>query len=313
MRISNQFFNTYGLNAGRNPSALGSGRFASNGNALDRSINANAGSFGQAGMSQMFMMLMQVLMQIMGSRLGSMNDAESTAYNPPAPPPYDPPAPPPYDPPAPPPYCPPPTTPKVLGSAGLFGDPKMGLFTPNIGNVPTALKSFESNLKPGQTVTLLNDPSLGGLKVSGSVVQVNPANSQSTAIGSAAFTSGNDTVTISGDGSLKVNNNVVANLNDAGNLAPIQLANGMTVSTSQQIDGANGQMAKRFVISNGEYKITAAARKPDGVTTPYLDMNFEELTPDAADNATGYQTSVPGMTGQFGLADLLRIEPNTFA
>jgi hypothetical protein len=211
--------------------------------------------------------------------------------------------------------CPPPPPPvyqnQVLGSAGLFGDPKFGVFTPNLGTVPAALQGFESNIAPGQTVTLLQDSDQGGLSVSGTGTQVDPNNPQSTGIGSATFRSGNDTVTIGGDGSLVVNGQNQGNINDDGLIAPIQLPSGLAVSTNPEIDDANGDKTERFVISNGEYKITAAARKPHPDANGYLDMNFEELTPDAADNATGYQTGVPGLNQSFGIADLLRLEPGS--
>jgi hypothetical protein len=212
-----------------------------------------------------------------------------------------------------PPECPPQEQNKVLGSAGLFGDPQFGLFTPGIQNVPNALKGFESNIKNGQTVNLLNDPDKGGFSISATGTQVDPRNAASTGIGEATFKSGNDTVQIKGNGDLYINGVKKGNINDAGLISPIQLANGMTVSTAQEIDNAQGGTAERFVISNGEYKVTAAARKPHPDSAAYLDMNFQELTANAADNATGYRTTVPGLNQQFGIVDLLRLEPGAFA
>jgi hypothetical protein len=206
-------------------------------------------------------------------------------------------------------YDPPPPKEQIKGSAGLFGDPQFGLFSPQLGQIPNALKAFESNIKPGETVTLLNDPDAGGLNISAKAVQVDPNNADSSGIGTATFKSGNDTVIIHGNGDLIINGQKKGNINDTGMIAPITLASGLTISTAQEIDGANGAKAERFVITNGEYKMTAATRKPHADSTPYLDMNFEELEPDAADNATGYQTTIPGIGNRFGIVDLLRLEP----
>lgn len=254
-------------------------------------------------MASMLPMLLMGLLQMLMSQfgLGGGNYGNGNTQNPPPKPDntgYPPPPP------------PPPAKNKVTGSAGLFGDPQFGVFTPGLGNVPAALKGFESHIKAGQTETLLKDTDNGGLEITGTGVQVDPNNPNSTGIGSATFKSGNDTVTISGNGDLLVNGQKKGNLNDDGLIAPIKLSNGMTVSTSQEVDGANGQKAERFVIANGDYKVTAAPRKPHAESTPYLDMNFEELKADAADNATGYKASVPGFTTQFGIADLLRLEPD---
>lgn len=202
--------------------------------------------------------------------------------------------------------------PKLKGSAGLYGDPKFGLFTPNV-NVPDVLREFESGIAPGQTVTLLDDSDNGGLEIQATAVQVDPNNAASSGIGSATFKSGSDVIVISGNGDLTVNGELKGNINDAGDIAAIQLASGLTVSTSQQVDGANGETAERFVITNGEYKITAAARNPHPEANPYLDMNFEELTDTAADNAIGYQASIAGTSANVGIADLLRIETDGFS
>ncbi len=286
----------------------------------------NGNRYGQIGQQQqpMMSMLQSILQSIFGmlgslSRMGGYSTPTPPVYTPPEPPVYNPPTqtPPVYTPPEPPVYNPPTPTPpvytppqnKVLGSAGLFGDPQFGVFTPNLGNIPAALRGFESGIQTGQTVTLLNDADLGGLNVEATGIQVDPSNPNSHGVGTATFKSGNDTVTIQNSGDLLVNGQVRGNIKSSGLIAPIQLANGVTVSTSLQIDGANGQMAERFVIQNGEYKITAALRSPSADSQSYFDMNFEELVATAADNATGYRTSVPGLTSQFGIVDLLKLEP----
>ena len=267
--------------------------------------------FGSDMMATLLPMLLMSFLQMLMGQFGMGYNNNGNGY------PQTPPPPPPPNnnngyPQTPPPPPPPPAN-KVTGSAGLFGDPQFGVFTPGLGNVPAALKGFESHMKAGQTETLLKDTDNGGIEVAGTGVQVDPNNPNSTGIGSATIKSGTDTVTISGNGDLLVNGEKKGNLNDTGLIAPITLANGLTVSTSQEVDGANGQKAERFVISNGDYKITAAPRKPHAESTPYLDMNFEELKAEAADNATGYKTSVPGLTTQFGIADLLRLEPGSLS
>lgn len=285
-------------------------------NALFGQSNAYMASGGQ-NLQSMMSILMSLLNGLFsqfgqsGQSYGSGNNSNNN-YGPQTPNNY-PSAPPSVYPPSPP---PPPVCeeePKVMGSAGLFGDPKFGVFTPGLSNVPEALKSFDSGIGNGQTVTLLKDTDLGGLEVTGTGVQVDPANANSTALGTASFKSGSDVVTINGDGNLLVNGQNRGNLNSSGFIAPITLSNGLKVSTESAIDGANGQTAERFVIQNGEYKITAAVRSPHPDSKPYLDMNFEELVANAADNATGFQASVAGQTQQFGIADLLRLEPGTLA
>lgn len=227
---------------------------------------------------------------------------------PPVEPPVDPPTYPPVEPPV---YPPPPEKPKALGSAGLFGDPQFQVFTPNL-NLPDALKSpFASGIGNGQTVTLINDPDKGGLKVDVTGIQVDPRNAKSTGVGEAVIKAGTDTVVFKNNGDLLVNGVKKGNIKDGGFIAPITLANGSVVSTGNEIDGAGGVRAERFVISNGEYKITAALRSPHPDSSNFLDMNFEELVNNAADNASGYQTSVPGLTDKFGIVDLLKLEPLT--
>ncbi len=242
---------------------------------------------------------------------------EPPVYPPPPvePPPVEPPVypPPPVEPPPvePPVYPPPPEKPKALGSAGLFGDPQFQVFTPNL-TLPDALKSpFASGIGNGQTVTLINDPDKGGLKVDVTGIQVDPRNAKSTGVGEAVIKAGTDTVVFKNNGDLVINGVKKGNIKDGGFIAPITLANGSVVSTSNEIDGAGGVRAERFVISNGEYKITAALRSPHPDSKNFLDMNFEELVNNAADNASGYQTSVPGLTGKFGIVDLLKLEPQT--
>lgn len=259
----------------------------------------------QAVMSTLMGLLSLLFSQFMGKPNDTPSDqtGQYEYNNPPAPPPAYPPAP------QPPVYQEPE---KLKGSAGLFGDPQFGLFTPGVKNAPNALKAFDSGIKNGQTVTLLKDSNLGGLEVNGTGVQVDPNRTNSTGIGSATFKSGNDTVKIQGDGSLLVNGQNRGKIGDKGFIAPIKLANGLTVSTENAIDGANGKTAERFVIRNGEYKITAAARNPHPDSAAYLDMNFEELTANAADNATGFQANVAGLARKFGIADLLRLEPDSF-
>ncbi|MGZ8901393.1 MAG: hypothetical protein ACXW3Z_14985, partial [Limisphaerales bacterium] len=199
--------------------------------------------------------------------------------------------------------------PKVLGSAGLFGDPQFGVFTPNLGNAANPLKAFESNIKNNEVATLLNDPDNSGLEVDVKGIQVDPNNAASTGVGEVRVNSGSDAILIKNNGDLLINNVVKGNIKSTGLIAPITLASGAVISTANEIDGAGGVRAERFVISNGDYKITAALRSPHADSNNFFDMNFEELKTNAADNASGYRTSVPGLTNQFGIVDLLKLEP----
>ena len=236
---------------------------------------------------------------------------EPPVYQPPVnePPVYQPPQEPPvYQPPVQPPVCPPED--KVRGSAGMFGDPMFGLFTPNLGNVPAALKAFDSGLQNGQVVDLLSD-SDGAFNVKAEGIQVNSEVVNSTGIGKLTFSAGSNAVQLRNDGSVLVNGQVRGNIKDNGLISPIALGNGLTLSTSMEVDDAAGNRSERFVITNGEYKFTAALRSPHENSQNYFDLNAEELTANAADNATGFQANVPGLNKLMGLADLLRIEPGT--
>jgi hypothetical protein len=160
---------------------------------------------------------------------------------------------------------------------------------------------------------LLSDPDEGGLEVSVTGTQVNPEDTNSTGVGSASFKAGDDTVTIGGDGSLVINGEDKGNINDLDSLATITLDSGLTIGIDNEVDAADGTEGKRFVIANGEYKMTAAARKPHEDSAGYLDMNFEELTAKSAENATGYRAPVEGLEGGVSLADLLNLEPGDLA
>jgi hypothetical protein len=199
----------------------------------------------------------------------------------------------------------------VNGAAGLVGDPDLELYTPGITNRPQGIKL---TLQPSEGLSsILKDPDNGGFEVKASTVQVNPQGN--TGVGLLSFQAGPDTVTFDNSGAIRANGQLVGNIKDSGLVAPITLPGGAIISTSRQIDGPNGQMAERFTIVNGEYKVTSALRTPSGAT-PYLDTNFEELNSSAADNATGRDELVPGRTGangqplRMGIDDLLRIEPS---
>ena len=92
-----------------------------------------------------------------------------------------------------------------------------------------------------------------------------------------------------------------------GNFAPIN-ANGLTVSTGQEIDGANNAMAKRIVVENGEYKIHMNVRTPNGCQTGYFDTTFVEKVATAAADATA---GANGNLGNTTLGDILRYQPST--
>jgi len=274
-------------------------------------------------MMQLLMSLMEQMMTMFTTMLSQQASYPPiNNYNYPAPPsndqdvshnctPTPAPTPTPTPTPAPTPYPTPAPTPAVLGSAGLVGDPKFMLFTPDLQNVAdlAPLKEFESDLKVGQTITALHDEDNGGLEANLTGVQVNPANGNSIGVGDAQFWVGQQSVEFANNGDLLIDGVKKGNINDNGFIAPITLATGATIQTANRVDDANGNQKERFVLNNGEYEVTAALRSPDANSAKYYDMNFAETTAHAADNAVGYQTNVTGI-GPIGIADLLRLEPS---
>jgi hypothetical protein len=192
----------------------------------------------------------------------------------------------------------------------------MALFTPDVSASQVLRNGFDSGIGNGQTVTILDDPDFGGFRVTATGVQVDPVDPNTTGVGQFAVRAGDQTIRVTNNGQITLVNadgssSTIGNVNSSGLIAPVTLANGATVGTSMQIDGPNGQQAERIVITNGEYKVTAALRSPHPDSASYFDMNFEELTNDAADNATGHRVAVPGTGQSFGIPDLLRIEPTS--
>ncbi len=204
---------------------------------------------------------------------------------------------------------------RVTGAAGLFGDPFFGLFTPELGEIPSELQAFDINIQPEDgLVSVLNDSDNGGFDVSVQTYAINPEGS--VGVQQAAITVGTDSISFQNNGDLIINGQVRGNINDAGSIAEIQLAGG-SVMTREEIDGPNGVTAERFVVRTDEYKVTAAVRSPEGAGS-YLDMNFEEQTTSAANNATGHKSQVSTLnnpaTGtplEMGLAELLSLEANS--
>lgn len=303
-----------------NAQSLGMGYKQNNGN------YGNGNAYGarwnnSAVLFPMMMSMMQQMLSLVGNYFDRGNSYPpvsnyptypSTPSYPTQPPcnhyPTPTPTPTPYPTPTPTPY-PPVEDSKIRGAAGLVGDPKFMLLTPSLQNDPkyAALKSFDSAIKNGQTATLLNDADQGGFQVNVTGIQVDPAKTNSTGVGQANFKVGNQTVAFSNNGDLLVDGVKKGNINDTGFIGTITLANGATVSTANRVDDANGNQKERFIIRNGEYEVTAAVRSPHPDSKKYLDMNFEELTNNAATNATGYQTNVAGF-GNIGIVDLLKLE-----
>ncbi len=202
---------------------------------------------------------------------------------------------------------------KVRGSAGLFGDPKLGLFTPDsqIQGVPPILREFDSGLAAGQTVTVLDDPDNDHFAVSVNTVQVDPNNVDSVGVGSANINFG-PTVQGFGDNEIIVNNDgsvhvrfgdaidpSFGNINDG--IAKQTISHGVTIETAVR-DGET-----KLIVNNGEYEVALAMRSPHPDSSNYFDINFEELTADAADNATGHDVQI-GDLGTFGIDELLGLE-----
>ena len=215
----------------------------------------------------------------------------------------------------PPPVYPPPppvyNDPKVRGAAGLFGDPRFGVFTPGV-TVPNALKDFDSGIDAGETVSLLKDNDANGFEVEVTGIQVDPVKTNSVGVGQINVTFGGDDfmtsseIIITNDGNIQLREGdaIHPSIGNVNTLNGVQdLGDGVTIERGIR----NGE--ERIIIRNGEYEVTAALRSPHPDSENYFDMNFEELTEDAADNATGYQTAVAGQTNPFGIVDLLQIEP----
>ncbi len=204
-------------------------------------------------------------------------------------------------------------TPKVRGSAGLFGDPKLGLFTPDsqIQGVPPILREFDSGLAAGQTVTVLDDPDNDHFAVSVNTVQVDPANADSVGVGSAninfgpvAQGFGDNEIIVNNDGTVHVRfgdaiDPSFGNINDG--IAKQTISHGVTIETAVR-DGET-----KLIVNNGEYEVALAMRSPHPDSSNYFDINFEELTADAADNATGHDVQI-GDLGAFGIDELLGLE-----
>lgn len=204
--------------------------------------------------------------------------------------------------PPPPPVCPPPQT-KVNGSAGLFGDPMFALFTPNVQASSELRSGVDTGLKHNQTVNVLTDKDGKGLAVNVTGTQVNPFKDGTVGVGTFEVkTNAGKTVKVTNNGDVTLDGKLVGNVNTSPN-GMIDIDGETKVGFSQEIDNTAGDKAKRVVVSNNEYKVTAALRKPTGANA-YFDMNFEELTNNASDNATGYTN-----TNGVGIATLLKMEP----
>ena len=202
---------------------------------------------------------------------------------------------------------------RVLGSAGLFGDPGISLYTPVLGVIPKELVNIPfTQAEEDPAISILKDPD-GQLEVSVRSVEVNPQGN--TGIGILKIKAGTDEIGFENSGVLTLNGKKLGNIKETGFILSQPLKNGGIVATSVQIDNEAGEKAERFTFENCEYRITAALRTPEGASA-YLDINFEELTGDAADNATGHQETLTGLTHpkteeplKMGIADLLRLEP----
>lgn len=215
-------------------------------------------------------------------------------------------------------YPPPPPAPTyITGSAGVFGDPKFGLFTPDnlfgaIGPAPQALRDFQSGLVAGDTPTLLQDPDNGGFNVGAHIVDINGDWPSGNAIDRLVFNSGGYNIGLDASNPYKLS--VLPNGSDA--VSMIDFADGIDAAEQQLI--ATLQSHNTFVgttnvdgrssvfVSNPEYNVVATQRHPDQAN-PYFDVKFEERIGQAANNATGYVASGPVA---LSIPQLLNMEPN---
>ncbi|MFM7469354.1 MAG: hypothetical protein ACKO37_07640 [Vampirovibrionales bacterium] len=202
-----------------------------------------------------------------------------------------------------------PTPNNPLNAAGICGDPEWWNYTKGEhGTFP---------INHGERKELLIDPS-SSLQIAGVGVK---GDLNGPGVGRYEFNNGgvitlanNDDSFVLADGSKGQRGDILVKQGNSyvragnlygGNFAPVN-ANGLTVSTGQEIDGANNAMAKRIVIENGEYKIHMNVRIPNGCQTGYFDTTFVEKVATAAADATA------GANGQMGsttLGDILRYQP----
>jgi hypothetical protein len=194
----------------------------------------------------------------------------------------------------------------------------MALYTPTIGTIPTALQDVPMSVPTGTPISVLADTSDNNLNDQLTFSTINPQGKMG--VTTDTIQSGSDTVTFNNSGELIVDGVNEGNIS-SGSIAPITLKDGATVGVDSEIDStsANGTpvMAPRLYYEDGDFKMTAALRQPSGAT-PYLDLNFQEETPGAAANATGYEQTDTGVTDpttgktlQVSIPELLSMNENT--
>lgn len=206
----------------------------------------------------------------------------------------------------------------INGSAGIFGDPHMALFTPpdqfsSIGGVPNALLGFNTHLQAGQTPVLLQDADFGGFKATATIGDINGSDAMGNSVTNLAVLANGATIGVDANTRrLTLNGTPIGTALDANGLIAFNAqeqalidAIGQGVKLGSRIGYGNEEV---FFVQNNEYDVTAAWRKPHPNNLAYLDVAFAERTANAAANATGYEVNLG--PASLSIADLLNFEAN---
>lgn len=204
--------------------------------------------------------------------------------------------------------------PPVEGSVGIFGDPYIGLFTPDHvlhSTVPAELKNIQiSNADRVRLdqLPLLVDPD--GLTVQARTLDVSP---NRWGVGRLEISAGRDAIVIDNTGTVTINGLAVGAVNGNGtslnSIKAQRLSSGATIGTRHLYDAYDKKASEKFVVAHAGYYITATLRQPQGAVS-YLDINIAEQpgSTRAAQNASSpFTINVNGQA--LGLAQLLVIEP----
>jgi hypothetical protein len=203
-----------------------------------------------------------------------------------------------------------------------LGDPYFSLETKGIGTIPQAFKGIPIDLPHGETINLLSDPDCGGLELLARGATTNPnGNDDATGIDQLSLNVGQDQkqqklIFRASDKALLLNGRVIATLDDDVT-GPKRLPQGAlgyygTIETKDY----EGKPQRQFVLLTPQYRIAASVTEPGDCQTNFLNITVDEMTVNAANNATGDKQIFYGVknpttdeNAKVSLADLLAIEP----
>lgn len=196
------------------------------------------------------------------------------------------------------------------GSAGIFGDPHIGLFTPQILNnmeveTRTQWKNIATFLEMDREYLLLRDPD-SELEVYARTTGVNPMDpSSSVGIGTVVIKTHLTQIVFDGG-----NGSIVINGTEAGNT----VKKGTQIfKVPSAIFECHNEILKGYdycLFWDNEYRIKIFPRSPHPDAKNYFDLSFEENYSNAAANADGDTLTVPigSIPYSLSLADLLDME-----